>query len=50
MDEIPYIHEDRPESHGEDGECRSIQPTIKHLIFSSSNEKKKFPENVFFHK
>ncbi len=21
MDEIPYIHEDKPENYGEDGEC-----------------------------
>lgn len=26
MDEIPYIHEDRPDNYGENGECRQMHP------------------------
>ncbi|XP_063348169.1 metal transporter CNNM1 [Pelmatolapia mariae] len=42
MDEIPYIHEDRPESHGEDDVPTESQPStspfISSLSLSSSEE------------
>ncbi len=28
MDEIPYIHEDKPENPGEDGECSQMNPGL----------------------